>query len=77
MEKQLLAAEERRKAETQAKIAATKRAEAERQQRIAAEKRGAAQEPWSVERVLEPAPNVERSADGDWLVRHVRPANAV
>ena len=39
--------------------------------------RGAAQEPWSVERVLEPAPTVERSADGDWLVRHVRPANAV
>ncbi|MFE7630721.1 ATP/GTP-binding protein [Kocuria sp. NPDC057446] len=39
--------------------------------------RGAVQEPWSVERVLEPAPTVERSADGDWLVRHVRPANAV
>ncbi|MFW3387041.1 UNVERIFIED_CONTAM: ATP/GTP-binding protein [Kocuria sp. CPCC 205274] len=39
--------------------------------------RGAAQEPWSVERVLEPAPTVERSSDGDWLVRHVRPANAV
>ena len=31
--------------------------------------------PWG--RVLEPAPTVERSADGDWLVRHVRPANAV
>ena len=34
-------------------------------------------EPWSVDRVLEPAPTVERAPDGDWMVRHVRPANAV
>ncbi|ALU40467.1 ATP/GTP-binding protein [Kocuria flava] len=39
--------------------------------------RAAGREPWSVERVLEPAPVVERAADGDWTVRHVRPANAV